>query len=60
MRNFRFMVAVDVDAEGLVDAYKKLLERMSGNDWESSDEAYNEGELVSENDLNDARQATLS
>lgn len=58
---YRFVVCVDVEAEDLEAAYSKLLDRMSGNDWESSDEAYNpDGIEIPLSSLNEARLNVLS
>lgn len=38
--HWRFIVAVDVKGNALEDAYKGLLARMRGNDWESTDLAF--------------------
>ncbi len=33
----RFVICVDVESDDLDDAYGKLLDRMNGNDWESTE-----------------------
>ena len=60
MTAFRFVVSVDVEAETLPAAYRALLKRMSGNDWESTDEAYGaDGEPVPGPALKAARLISL-
>lgn len=50
LKNFRFIIAIDIEGEDIHGAYKKLLIRMSGNDWETTDEAYDtDGNVI---DLN--------
>ncbi len=58
---YRFIVAVDIEAEALPEAYGKLLDRMNANDWESTDEVYGPdgGEEVDVDELQQARLAVL-
>lgn len=57
----RFVVCVDIEADTVKDGYRKLLDRMNGNDWESTDEVYGaDGEPVVGEALETARLAILS
>lgn len=57
---YRFIVCVDVEAGTLEEAYRRLLQRMNANDWESSDEAYGpDGEPIPKSLLDAARLRVL-
>jgi hypothetical protein len=59
MHNYRFIVIVDVeDVPDLEAAYEQLYTKMGnafGNDWESTDEAYEDDEPVDPDDFLKAR-----
>jgi len=58
---YRFVVCVDVGGRTLDEAYGNLLDRMNGNDWESSDEVYDpEGVEVDEDELSAMRLRVLA
>lgn len=63
MPTYRLIVAIDVDAPNLEDAYETVyrgMGRQFGNDWESTDEAYDgDGEPIDEDTLSQARIAVL-
>lgn len=58
--SFRLVVAIDIEAESLQEAYGKLHKTLTATKlaWESSDEAYDQnGEEIDEEDLHKARSA---
>lgn len=63
MSDFRFVVVVDLeDVADLEDAYAELHRRMSGEfpgQWESTDEAFEDGDEIPENVLVEARVNVL-
>jgi hypothetical protein len=65
--SYRFVVCVDVEAETLDEAYRRLIKAMGYAEeghaymqWESSDEAFTpDGCEIHENDLSEARMRVL-
>jgi hypothetical protein len=60
---YRFVVCIDIHANSLKEAYRELYNKMavSGFDWESSDEAYNdEGEEISVDELSETRMEVIA
>lgn len=49
-KEFRFIVAIDVLAQSLDEAYRTLREQMEASpfqgDWETTEEAYEDGEIL--------------
>ncbi len=60
-RCWRFVVCVDVEAEGLDEAYELLHAQMAGRVWESSNEAYDpRGNRVDEDELAGVRMCLIA
>lgn len=58
---YRLVVMVDVEATSLDEAYGKVYTAMTktGEPWESTDEAFHDGEQVDADDLQAARMKYL-
>jgi len=57
MREYRFVACIDLTAESLEKAYAILHGALKELEWESSDEAYEDGEEIPPEDLQQARMA---
>lgn len=55
MREYRFVITVDFDAESLDDAYDALCTLLQYTVWESTDEFFVDGEQGAEAQMVDAR-----
>ncbi len=61
MKSYRLVICIDTDAEDLADAYGKIYRFMwqlpthGLADWESTDEAYVDGEELGPDELQKAR-----
>lgn len=58
-KSFRFVITIDIEAVNLADAYELLVNQMNDDKspchaWQSSDECYEDGELVDESVLQEA------
>ena len=63
MSSYRLVVCIDIEADSLTEAYRKIHQTMTdtGLEWESSDEAYDtEGEEISPEELSAARMSVLA
>jgi len=59
VKEYRILVCIDVDAENAAKAYLKVYNMMMAIDpaqsWESSDEWFEDGDLMDEDDVSRAR-----
>lgn len=64
MKQYRIVVCIDVTAEDAEKAYSKVYDTMMAIDpaqsWESSDEWFEDGDLMDEDDVSRARLAALA
>jgi hypothetical protein len=64
MKEYRIVVCIDVEAEDAEKAYGKVYDMMMAIDpaqsWESSDEWFEDGSLMDEESVSQARIAVLA